>query len=43
MNRINFFFFFFLQLWNAKSLGIDVPIQVITLAIYIELQLGIML
>lgn len=31
----------FLQLWNAsKSHGIDVPIQVVTLALYVELQLG---
>lgn len=28
------------QLWNAKGLGIDVPVQVITLALYIELQMG---
>nr|CAH0105268.1 unnamed protein product [Daphnia galeata] len=29
------------QLWNAsKSHGIDVPIQVVTLALYVELQLG---
>jgi hypothetical protein len=36
MNHISF-----LQLWNAsKSHGIDIPIQVVTLALYVELQLG---
>lgn len=31
---------FFFQLWTAKNRGIEVPIQIITLALYIELQLG---